>query len=84
MTTLDDKNTCEMVETVKDRSEPDSFDITDDVEFRRHSKSLVRKLDMTLMPTVSLSWRGHAFVASNGLQIWFLYMFNYLDRNNIR
>lgn len=29
-------------------------------------KSLVRKLDMTLMPTV-----------------WLLYLFNYLDRNNI-
>lgn len=29
-------------------------------------KSLVRKLDMTLMPT-----------------IWVLYLFNYLDRNNI-
>ena len=29
-------------------------------------KSLVRKLDLTLMPTV-----------------WLLYLFNYLDRNNI-
>lgn len=33
---------------------------------RRCEKSLVRKLDMTLLPLV-----------------WILYMFNYLDRNNI-
>lgn len=33
---------------------------------RKREKSLVRKLDMTLMPV-----------------IWLLYLFNYLDRNNI-
>ncbi|KAK4502114.1 hypothetical protein PRZ48_005537 [Zasmidium cellare] len=38
----------------------------DDETFRRHSRSLVRKLDCTMMPC-----------------IWILYMFNYLDRNNI-
>jgi hypothetical protein len=35
-------------------------------EWKKSEKSLVRKLDMTLMPMV-----------------WILYMFNYLDRNNI-
>jgi hypothetical protein len=35
-------------------------------EWKQSEKSLVRKLDMTLMPMV-----------------WILYMFNYLDRNNI-
>ena len=35
-------------------------------EWKWSEKSLVRKLDMTLMPMV-----------------WILYMFNYLDRNNI-
>lgn len=44
-----------------------SSEIGDEDSFQRHSRSLVRKLDMTLMPT-----------------IWILYMFNYLDRNNIR
>ena len=38
----------------------------DDELYRRAEKSLVRKLDLTLMPTV-----------------WLLYVFNYLDRNNI-
>ena len=37
-----------------------------DPEWRRKEKRLVRKLDMTLMPMV-----------------WILYLFNYLDRNNI-
>ncbi|GAB7336603.1 hypothetical protein MBLNU13_g09856t2 [Cladosporium sp. NU13] len=66
MTAIDDKNACEMLETAKDESCHDSSDTTNEEEFRRHSKSLVRKLDLTLMPT-----------------IWLLYMFNYLDRNNI-
>ncbi|PVH85583.1 MFS general substrate transporter [Cadophora sp. DSE1049] len=35
-------------------------------EYHRHEKSLVRKLDFTLVP-----------------MIWILYLFNYLDRNNI-
>lgn len=35
-------------------------------EWKKTEKSLVRKLDMTLMPVV-----------------WVLYIFNYLDRNNI-
>lgn len=35
-------------------------------EWKQSEKSLVRKLDMTLIPVV-----------------WVLYMFNYLDRNNI-
>ena len=41
-------------------------DPTLDPEWRRKEKKLVRRLDMTLMPTV-----------------WILYLFNYLDRNNI-
>lgn len=36
------------------------------LEWKKTEKSLVRKLDMTLIPVV-----------------WVLYMFNYLDRNNI-
>lgn len=43
-----------------------SHALIDEEVYRRHEKSLVRKLDLTLMP-----------------MIWFLYMFNYLDRNNI-
>lgn len=35
-------------------------------EWKAAERGLVRKLDMTLLPTV-----------------WVLYMFNYLDRNNI-
>lgn len=35
-------------------------------EYRIKERKLVRKLDLTLMPTV-----------------WILYLFNYLDRNNI-
>lgn len=41
-------------------------DPRDDPEWQSVQKKLVRKLDMTLLPTV-----------------WVLYMFNYLDRNNI-
>ena len=37
-----------------------------DEAWRAREKKLVRKLDLTLMPT-----------------IWVLYLFNYLDRNNI-
>lgn len=37
-----------------------------DENWKTREKSLVRKLDMTLMPLV-----------------WVLYLFNYLDRNNI-
>lgn len=37
-----------------------------DENWHRVSRSVVRKLDMTLMP-----------------MIWILYLFNYLDRNNI-
>lgn len=37
-----------------------------DEEWHRKGRSVVRKLDMTLMP-----------------MIWILYLFNYLDRNNI-
>lgn len=40
--------------------------LIDDETYAARSKSLVRKLDMTLMP-----------------MIFILYMFNYLDRNNI-
>lgn len=39
----------------------------EDEDFRRVSRSVVRKLDMTLLPMV-----------------WILYLFNYIDRNNIR
>lgn len=53
MTAIDDKITCEMVEDVKDQSEFGNVDTTNEDDFRRHSKSLVRKLDLTLMPTVS-------------------------------
>jgi hypothetical protein len=84
MTTNDNKIACEMVETVKDRSDPDNVDLVDDIAFHQHSKTLVRKLDLTLMPTVSSSGRNHALITANGVQIWLLYMFNYLDRNNIR
>lgn len=41
-------------------------DTTDQERWDAVEKSLVRKLDLTLMPTV-----------------WLLYLFNYLDRNNI-
>lgn len=41
-------------------------DPRDDPEWKKTQKTLVRKLDVTLLPTV-----------------WVLYMFNYLDRNNI-
>lgn len=41
-------------------------EVVEDEEFLRRQKSLVRKLDMTLMP-----------------MIFILYLFNYLDRNNI-
>jgi len=41
-------------------------DTIDQERWNAVEKSLVRKLDMTLMPTV-----------------WLLYLFNYLDRNNI-
>ena len=40
--------------------------LVNDPEYRAKEKKLVRRLDLTLMPTV-----------------WVLYMFNYLDRNNI-
>lgn len=55
MTLNDDKDACEMVETVKDGAELEAVDTIDEQAFRRHSRSLVRKLDMTLMPTVSLT-----------------------------
>ncbi|PVH81135.1 MFS general substrate transporter [Cadophora sp. DSE1049] len=47
------------------KSDLEAGPIVDEVWLGRE-KSLVRKLDMTLMPT-----------------IWVLYLFNYLDRNNI-
>lgn len=50
-------------------SKPTSLEesvLVDEEYFQRTSKSLVRKMDMTMMPI-----------------IWVLYMFNYLDRNNI-
>lgn len=53
MTAIDDKNACEMLEMIKDQSYCDNSDTTNEEDFRRHSKSLVRKLDLTLMPTVS-------------------------------
>lgn len=43
----------------------ENVEIQDD-HSRKLERSLVRKLDMTLMPVV-----------------WLLYLFNYLDRNNI-
>ncbi|KAM0327694.1 hypothetical protein ACHAQA_005989 [Verticillium albo-atrum] len=42
------------------------IDATGDPEWQAAEKSLVRKLDMTMLPVA-----------------WLLYMFNYLDRNNI-
>lgn len=51
----EDKNACELVENVKDDSSaPDAADTIDEERFQRHSKSLVRKLDLTLMPMVCL------------------------------
>lgn len=51
----EDKNACELVENVKDDSlAPDAADPIDEERFQRHSKSLVRKLDLTLMPMVCL------------------------------
>lgn len=62
-------DTCELREVATPK---DTFALAGDIEieeeaFQQHSRTLVRKLDFTLMPT-----------------IWILYMFNYLDRNNIR
>lgn len=51
----EDKSACELVENVKDDSlAPEATDPFDEEGFRRHSKSLVRKLDLTLMPMVCL------------------------------
>lgn len=44
----------------------DNGEIVSEEEWEMLSKSVRKKLDMTLMPT-----------------IWVLYLFNYLDRNNI-
>lgn len=50
------------------KSSIDAVDqVIEDADYLRHQKSLVRKLDYTLLP-----------------MLWVLYMFNYLDRNNIR
>lgn len=51
-----------------DKHEPKGLveDTIDQERWDAVEKSLVRKLDLTLMPTV-----------------WLLYLFNYLDRNNI-
>ncbi|KAJ6063909.1 major facilitator superfamily domain-containing protein [Penicillium canescens] len=53
------------IKTAKDDVENDGQPIMDE-NWQRLSRSVVRKLDMTLIPMV-----------------WLLYMFNYLDRNNI-
>ena len=59
----------EYAKNMEDSSKPTSLEqsaLLDEEFFQRNSKSMVRKLDKTLMPIV-----------------WVLYMFNYLDRNNI-
>lgn len=65
-----DQEVVELREYAKAKGiEEDASDVSvlvDDEFFKRTSRSLVRKLDMTMMP-----------------MIWTLYMFNYLDRNNI-
>jgi hypothetical protein len=65
-----DKPSSELHELADTKSLSQTGSITADLpaedEFRRREKSLVRKLDLTLIPIV-----------------WVLYMFNYLDRNNI-
>jgi hypothetical protein len=65
MATIDDKNACEMIEVVKDSSKLNNVDTTNEEEFQRHSKSLVRKLDLTLMPTVSRYLRRYTSVVAN-------------------
>lgn len=83
--TLDDtKDACEMVETVKDRAEHETGDAVNEETFHRDSKSLARKLDMTLMPTVRFTFMTPIRSEADSKQIWLLSMFNYLDRNNIR
>lgn len=49
-----------------EHSAHDSGEAISEEEWEKLSKSVRKKLDMTLMPT-----------------IWVLYLFNYLDRNNI-
>jgi hypothetical protein len=52
--------------TEKKMQDEEAIENSRSPEWQAASKSLVRKLDMTLLPT-----------------IWILYVFNYLDRNNI-
>lgn len=54
--------------TVSEKIDPDGLgeDTINQERWNTVEKSLVRKLDLTLMPMV-----------------WLLYLFNYLDRNNI-
>jgi len=55
-----------LVKDITPAKEADANWLPIDDAWRTREKKLVRKLDMTLMPT-----------------IWVLYLFNYLDRNNI-
>lgn len=52
--------------TVSEKVDLGGEDIINQERWNAVEKSLVRKLDLTLMPVV-----------------WLLYLFNYLDRNNI-
>lgn len=56
------------MEPVGDKVDPEGLgeDTINQERWNAVEKSLVRKLDLTLMPMV-----------------WLLYLFNYLDRNNI-
>lgn len=56
------------METAGDKVDPEGMgeDTISQERWNAVEKSLVRKLDLTLMPMV-----------------WLLYLFNYLDRNNI-
>lgn len=52
--------------TVAEKLDAEGDDTINQERWNAVEKSLVRKLDLTLMPMV-----------------WLLYLFNYLDRNNI-
>lgn len=64
-TITDEKIDREFTEHVSTKPVEDDITSQSD-EWRAASRSVVRELDMTLMPMV-----------------WILYVFNYLDRNNI-
>ena len=54
------------LEKIDNMKTEDDIVIEDSADWRAAEKSLLRKIDMTLLPLV-----------------WLLYLFNYLDRNNI-